>query len=1549
MGGSFSCLLYPILSSEKVWIHDTHRSIRTEHKGHANSTCLAKNLFAIGHSATPGQSKCTDSQLWGHMLCAFSVTKFKKIDPMLSGMSHLLAQGRQPTGPQGALAAGSIEMLISAGQFERVLKHSDFIPYLRSDNKVLLSYLCNPQTILRIIEVMFVDLATQSQIESYYQGRPGVQPSVIYTTPIIHRMELADIAAEIFSQSMHSSHFLDRFISHRTALAFLFQFLAQNYSPTFSHDKMPRAQVRPNPIIARYFVIIITALISTPARISALTTTLRSPECDRCLSYWIAALDNSGVAEALRSFIICQDDFPQNCKIETYALIRDKRILENLIDLLICKHEISSVAIINSCSFILTRIFSKNIHELIDVILVHVPAIASMVFSGIPLLSLSIAPKASPPSSKMQHFTSMHIRKAGNVLVYAMAWMCYSSALRCQDMLSKLAAAVRQTQVKPKPTPYDADPIYMNAPSSSKLTRLHDVHLKSINIDYYDTFFDTVSTIDRLQNKFTSFNSNIFMILEVLARLLGISADIKIAMHYKQYGEPPANEFSGLDLNAFLMNDLNPLTYGYLSPTSQSGSGGPSTTKLSATFIFSHVDGTKFYNPICPLEIAKRICVNGFLNKIIHLMQTNPSMSTLHYLGGRLILCMAEYGDLAPPVVQHSLLNSGLLRAYSSILSNVDSSGSCYKPIKERDSWISFMIMFAQTLLRMAAGVVDDREFKSKYSHMTIRGKEKPINSYITYPRTLDELETYAAAHPDACNITIIKILFGSPEFTRFSSEFLAKELLSPKRYNDNHSEFIGKAIQSDQMNISVFNPTDIREAMRKMNVTKEMMPRYGTISYGPTVSSPPSQDSQLMIEARTQMQRNSREILTGVGSFIKASSNNPQISSLSEIIAGFSDVSYSSKSTSSKQSEATEQTTQPCTTPVSYYNTGKHDFSEALQSLGRDKEKDMVLHQSQQKQQQSLPNDTRQITRASIDLPVTLPPTDPAPRASAQRTSVARRRSIDQESTDRHKPITSPVDTTGGPHVQTARNQRPSVGSDDDRLAINQSNRQLAPSSALASASASASSSASSSTIMQQDHANARTEQYKGGISKDPLAKGSGLADNLKNALENAKNAIIADQRLIAPSEISTRSQSGSRLSERERINRERERLQKERAMLMHEVERPTSTHVPRNERLIKIMRDIDTDASERSSLTSDVPPELFNDSNPNLARDIDAIYTGQGRRKSYGGSPSHTSLATRTTQPTTVNSYSIKMPPSRFSGVTQEVKEPRVTRKELPTPTLDSLINKDANKETTNNGDSSIPLDPRFDGLRRRLAAMAGPNRTDSAIESAPKQQASITTTTTTAPPPMQRRATVSGKASNTKVMSSPRSLNPDRERKLSLGSNHYSTCAMISDDPVGTPTVESITSNMRSVNTTSTYPASYMPPIAAAEGSVKRVANPASRGRHSVGSRRSIDATSVASTIASRSRRGSITDQTPRRTPPPDNDLNKLSENDPNKINFQVYSSGINSPHPMSMSVELRDAISGHGPTDRSPIKPTSTTSSGTSLRQMIRQKNKTDYFN
>lgn len=87
-------------------------------------------------------------------------------------------------------------------------------------------------------------------------------------------------------------------------------------------------------------------------------------------------------------------------------------------------------------------------------------------------------------------------------------------------------------------------------------------------------FFDTVSAIDRLQNKFVSFNSNVFMILEVLARLLGISADIKIAMHYKQYGNP-ANEFSGLDLNAFLMNDLNPLTYGYLSPLPSPVAEGP--------------------------------------------------------------------------------------------------------------------------------------------------------------------------------------------------------------------------------------------------------------------------------------------------------------------------------------------------------------------------------------------------------------------------------------------------------------------------------------------------------------------------------------------------------------------------------------------------------------------------------------------------------------------------------------------------------------------------------------------------------------------------------------------------------------------------------------------------------------------------------------------------------------------------------------------------------------------------------------------------------------
>lgn len=1459
---------------------------------------------------------------------------------MLSGISHLLAQGKQQTSSQGTLSAGSIEMFISAGQFERVLRHSDFVPYIRSDNKVLMNYLCNSQTILRIIEVMFVDLATQNQIDSYYQGQSKVQPNIIYTTPIIHRMELADIAAEIFSQTMHNSSFLDKFISHRTALAFLFQFLAQNYSPTFSHDKMPCKPIRPNPIIARYFVIIITALISTPARISAFVTTLRSPECDRCLTYWIAALENSGVAEALRNFIICQDDYPQSCKTEIYSLVREKRILENLIDILVCKHDVSSIAIINSCSFILTRIFSKNIHELIDVILIHVPTIASMIFSGIPLLNLSIALKAPLSSSKSHEFTSMHIRKAGSVLIYAMAWMCYSSALRCQDMLSKLATAVRQTQVKPKATPYDADPIYMNAPSASKLLRLHDVHLRSINIDYHDIFFDTISTIDRLQNKFITFNSNVYMILEVLARLLGISADIKIAMHYKQYGEPPANEFSGLDLNAFLMNDLNPLTYGYLSPTSQSGSGGPSTTKLSETFIFSHVDGTKFYNPICPLEIAKRICVNGFLNKIMRLMQTSPSISTLHYFGGRLLLCMAEYGDLAPPVVQHTLLNSGLLHAYSFILSNVDSSGSCYKAVKERDSWTSFMIMFAQTLLRMAAGVVDDREFKSKYSHMTIRGKEKPITSYITYPRTLDELESYAAAHPDACNITIIKILFGSPEFTRFSNEFLSKELLSPKRYNDNHAEFIGKAIQSDQANISVFNPTDIREAMRKMNVTKDMMPRYGTISSGPTVSSPPSQDSQLMIEARTQMQRNSREILTGVGSFIKASSNNPQTTSLSEIIAGFSDVSYSSKNTAPKQPEVTEQVAQPCTTPVSYYNTGKHDFSEALQSLGRDKDKDVILHQAQQQpqlqSQQKLPNNTRQTARASVDLPITLPSTDPVSRASAQRTSVARRFSIDQGISDRQRQLTNPVDMTDVPNISVARTQRPSLGLENDSYITNQGNKQVIP----------------SATIAQIDSTNAHTNQHKGVVSKDPSAKSNGYADNLKNALENAKNAISSNQRLVAPSETTTRSHSGSRLSERERINKERERLQKEREMLMHEVERPTSTHVPRNERLIKIMREIDIDSSERSSITSDAPPELFDDSNPNLARDMDIIYTRQGRRKSYGGSPSSTPLATRAIQPITTNSYSIKIPPNRFSGTSQEVKEPIVTSKELLTPTLDSLLNKDINRDTTNGIESSIPLDPRFDGLRKRLAAMAGPIRSDNAAESVSQQRTSITTTTT-APPPVQRRATISGKASNTKVMSSPRDLNLDRERKLSLGSNYYSARVMVSDDPVGTPTVESITNNMRNVNTTTTYSASYMPTTAptsaAIEGPTNRVSNHTSRGRQSASSRRSIDATSVVSAITSRSRRGSITDQTQRKTTPSDTDFNKIQENDPNKINFQVYSSGINSPHPMSMSVELRDVISGHGPTDRSPIKPTSTASSSTSLRQMIRQKNKTDYFN
>lgn len=1461
---------------------------------------------------------------------------------MLSGMSHLLAHGRQQPGSQGALATGSIEMLISAGQFERVLKHSDFIPYLRADNKVLLSYLCNPQTILRIIEVMCVDLAAQHQIESYYQGRPGIQPGVVYTTPIIHRMELADIAAEIFSQTMHSSPFLDRFISHRTALALLFQFLAQNYSSTLTTDRVPLPQVRPNPIIARYFVIIVTAFISTPTRISAFTSALRSPECSRCLGYWIAALENSGVAEALRNFIICQDDFPQTCKNEIYALLRENKTLETLIDLLLCKYEVPSTASANNCSFILTRVFSKNLHELINVILVHVPTIASVVFSGIPMLSLSTVPKAPVSPSTMQSFTSMHIRKAGNVLVYAMAWMCYNSALRCQDMLSKLVGVVRQTQVKAKPAPYDADPIYMHAPNPAKLTRLHDAHLRSINVDYHDIFFDTVSAIDRLQNKFVSFNSNVFMILEVLARLLGISADIKIAMHYKQYGEPPANEFSGLDLNAFLMNDLNPLTYGYLSPTSQSGSGGPSTTKLSATFIFSHMDGTRFYNPICPLEIAKRICVNGFLSKILHLMETNPSMSTLHYLGGRLVLCMAEYGDLAPPVVHHILLNSGLLRSYSAILSSVGSSGSCYKPVKDRDSWTSFMVMFAQTLLRMAAGVVDDREFKSKYSHMTIRGKEKPTQDYITYPRTLDELETYAAAHPDSCNLVLIKILFGSPEFTRFSHEFLARGLRPPKRYNDSHIEFIGNALQSDQTNISVFHPTDVREAMRKMNITKEMIPQYNSLSNGPTTSSAPSHDSQLMIEARTQMQRNSREILTGVGSFIKASSNDAQTASLSDIINGFSDVSYSNKNPVSKQPLATEQAAQPCTTPVSYYNTGKHDFSEALQSLGQNKSANLVLHQQQQNAS------ARQAVAVSANTPASLPSSDSAPAASVQQPSAARRRSVDQILSDRQRPYTNPVSSTENSASQALGTLRPNIETDSDRFATNQASKQPTPASTLESAPAS--SSAVSLTTVLADPANARIGQYKG-IPKEAPTKNRGHADTLKNALENAKNTIISDQRPIPVPEINSRSQSGSHLSERERINRERERLQKEREMLMHEVERPTSMHVPRNERLIKIMRDMDADASERSSVLSDVPPELFNDSNPSLARDIDNIYTGQVRRKSYGGSPSRAPLSTHTTQAPTVTAYSTKIPSSRFSRVAQEMKEPKAPTRELPTPTLDSLLTKDLATDP----EPTVPLDPRFDGLRQRLAAMAGPNRTDGTSKPTSKQQTAAAAVA--APPAVQRRATVSGKVSSstTKVMTSPRTLSFDRERKVSLGSIPQPTRAAASDDPVSTPTVESITSNMRSVNSNHFYHAtgystSYTPPIAVPEpdGSVGRTSSSVSRGRQSAGSRRSIDATSVATTMASRSRRGSITDQIPRRNMQGE-DAAKASDIDSNNINFQVYSSGINSPHPMSMSVELRDVISGHGPADHSPIKPTSTTSSNTSLRQMIRQKNKTDYFN
>ena len=165
---------------------------------------------------------------------------------------------------------------------------------------------------------------------------------------------------------------------------------------------------------------------------------------------------------------------------DLYQLVISAGIIKSLVGILVEKNDSPTSAQAGAAASILTRVVSKNVHTLVYELLPFIPHIATMIFSATP-----------------STLGGLRVKRAGDVVIYAMSWMCYNTALHCQEMSAKLAQAIVHVKEPRKPDIYDSDPIYRMSPSDNP-THLTDVHFRRIDIKFYDIFMQVVVTYTHL-------------------------------------------------------------------------------------------------------------------------------------------------------------------------------------------------------------------------------------------------------------------------------------------------------------------------------------------------------------------------------------------------------------------------------------------------------------------------------------------------------------------------------------------------------------------------------------------------------------------------------------------------------------------------------------------------------------------------------------------------------------------------------------------------------------------------------------------------------------------------------------------------------------------------------------------------------------------------------------------------------------------------------------------------------------------------------------------
>ncbi|CAL6029967.1 Phosphorylase_B kinase gamma catalytic chain [Hexamita inflata] len=623
--------------------------------------------------------------------------------------------------------AQSLESLISQDLLEKLLEVKTISFEIRSENQIVLDYLVKQNTLKRLMKHIFVASKTES----------------------------TDRAIEVFGCAEALRNVFSSILATPELIAAPFEALAA-YTQA-GNDILPATLAPPH--IYQGFHKLFSALLMSPKRVQSLVQFL--VDNPKHMRTWTSHMLSSQMTEVLRSLVLDYKGRGDDTCKQISALLKNG-IIDALAQFIITDAPLECVS--NSCQ-ILSQIVSQNVPYLQEIVITKITPVCTYLMNaqlvGSNLLRLHYAADfvVCGLSFMMQRGLSVYIQQENQLQKITYDVLQKRTQFVDQLIKGKVKLTVQNQKILELPVTgineIDAFEKVMVPVFASILNSLEQLCQR---VDYM-----------REQAKNNLFGYGTFVILQFVARILAISADLKLTVQKQmtlKSQNKPVDWLNQVEDSQTSMVQPDSV-YAQLSLAAHAGSGGPSTVEISSTFKHRQV-------PLITsvVVIVRKIIQTGLVQKLVDFVEQFESNSNLHFVASRIFVPLVEFGDSAPDITLHLLKETTLI-------TNMCRKLDQFIPFKSRTSLQTYYISFARSFLRIALKLPDESSVEDKQKF--VAGKTQQVQQA---PQHLSAtIKIYGQTQQP--NQIIYEFLTQSEVFKTFSSKCLEYEDEIPKTFGD--------------------------------------------------------------------------------------------------------------------------------------------------------------------------------------------------------------------------------------------------------------------------------------------------------------------------------------------------------------------------------------------------------------------------------------------------------------------------------------------------------------------------------------------------------------------------------------------------------------------------------------------------------------------------------------------------------------------------------------------------------------------------------------------